>query len=445
MLGMLVIWASALVMRLWQLGALDPPVFDEVYFPVFAQEYLDGIAPFDVHPPLGKYEIALGILALGRTAIGMRISTAIAGSFIPVVVAGLAYKLTYRSRLAFIAGSLMLLEGLFLVESRLGLMNVWLVLFGLTAQIYAIAGLESRGWRRLRMLTCCGALLGASASVKWSGLGFALGLGGTLTVASGLSAISSWRAWPVKVQQLERQLGIWKQVKSLQWWHFAVCLGLLPVAVYVAQWLPHVWLLSDDSSHSIQALAHQLGDIHLQMLSGHANASPLAVGDEPIHPYCSQWWSWPLLGRPIAYFFEDGGEQWRAVYALGNPFLWWGSTLAIAGLLLQSFTKTNGVSIYILTNYAANLLPWVLVERCIFLYHYMGALVFSVLALAFLLDKWLFHSIRMYRWLGWNITVAILACAIFFGPIWLGLPLSPDGFYQRMWFRGRWLLEFNWI
>ena len=139
--GVLVIWAIALVMRLWHLGTLEPPVFDEVYFPAFAQDYLDGIVPFDVHPPLGKYEIALGILVLGPSALGIRISTALAGSVIPVAVAGLAYQLTHRSRLALIAGSLMLVEGVFLVESRFGLMNVWLVLFGLTAHIFASAGL----------------------------------------------------------------------------------------------------------------------------------------------------------------------------------------------------------------------------------------------------------------------------------------------------------------
>ncbi|MEM9536831.1 MAG: phospholipid carrier-dependent glycosyltransferase [Cyanobacteria bacterium P01_E01_bin.45] len=456
-LGMVAVWAIALGMRLWRLGALEPPVFDEVYFPVFAQNYLDGIVPFDVHPPLGKYEIALGILAFGPTPLGMRISTALAGSLIPVAAAGLVYQLTDRARLARVAGCLMLVEGLCLVESRFGLMNVWLVLFGLTAQIYAIAGLRARGWKRTGLLAGCGALLGASVSVKWSGLGYALGLGGMGIVAVGTHLVlQQWGLSGREASQvLKQRLGVWGRVRSLHWWQYVFCLGVIPLSVYVIQWLPHIWLLAkappdstgafSTNTLSISTFAQQLADIHSQMLGGHANATPPTAGGDPVHPYCSTWWSWPFLGRPIAYFFQDDGNLWRAIYALGNPVLWWSSTVAIASLWVSNVRTSNGVSLYLVISYIANWLPWALVGRCIFLYHYMGSLVFSVLALALILERWLYHPRHLHRWLGWNLAIAILGCAIFFAPLWLGLPLSPDALYRRLWFQGRWLLEFNWI
>lgn len=444
MMGIVAIWAIALVSRLWQLGALEPPVFDEVYFPVFAQNYLDGVAPFDVHPPLGKYEIALGIRILGPSALGMRISTALAGSLIPVAVAGLAYQLTARSKLALISGSLMLLEGLFLVESRFGLLNVWLVLFGLTAQIYAIAALQARGWKQTGLLACSGTLLGASAAVKWSGLGFALGLGSMGAIAVGLSSLCG-QGQSARSQTIKRQLGVWNHVRLLHWWHIIICFGLVPASVYTIQWLPHIWLVAGHSPDSLATLARQLVEIHAQMLGGHANASPSASLAEPVHPYCSSWWSWPLLGRPIAYFFEDNSEAWRAIYALGNPILWWGSTVAIVYQFIRSIAKPDGVSLFVLANYAANWLPWAFVGRCLFLYHYMGSLVFSILAIALVLESWLSRPERIYTWLGWNLAIAILGGAIFFAPIWFGLPLSPDALYRRLWFQGRWLLQFNWI
>ena len=447
--GISVIWAISLVLRLWFLGSLEPPVFDEVYFPVYAENYLDGVAPFDVHPPLGKYEIALGILLLGRNAVGYRIATAIAGSFIPVAVAGLAYKLTYRRQFALTAGVLMLAEGLFLVESRFGLMNVWLVLFGLTAHIFAIAGLERKGWSRLGLLTCCGILLGASASVKWNGLGFALGLGGMGAIAIGLPAIATIgrRYWgiPFTSHYIQERLGIWQQVCGLRWWHYLFCFGLVPIAIYVVQWLPHLWLLADDSHRSIGDIALQLKDLHLKMLGGHASATAVAGANEPVHPYCSQWWSWPFLGRPVGYFFEDQGEVWRDVHAIGNPVLWWSSTVAIATLAIAVWGRFSGTAAYLLVGYIANFLPWIMVSRCLFLYHYMGSLVFSVMALALGLERLLSHSRRRVRWLGVNVAFAIFACAIFFMPIWIGIPLPVDEFYQRMWFRGDWLPGFNWI
>ncbi|MEO1132636.1 MAG: phospholipid carrier-dependent glycosyltransferase, partial [Cyanobacteria bacterium J06639_1] len=161
-IGGAMIFAIALALRLWNLGEFEPPVFDEVYFPRFAENYLDGERLFDAHPPLGKYFIALGILIFGRNPIGYRIATALFGALIPVLVTGLLYRLTYRRGLALLGGLLMLSDGLFLVESRFGLMNVFLVAFGLLAQIFLLVGLERRGGARTLLLSCSGAMLGAS-------------------------------------------------------------------------------------------------------------------------------------------------------------------------------------------------------------------------------------------------------------------------------------------
>ncbi|MGK7907976.1 MAG: phospholipid carrier-dependent glycosyltransferase [Synechococcus sp.] len=463
---MLVIWAIALGMRLWHLGAIEPPVFDEVYFPVFAESYLDGVAPFDVHPPLGKYEIALGILLFGRNAIGYRIASAIAGSLIPIALAGLVYRLTQRWRLALTVGLLMLLEGLFLVESRFGLMNVWLVLFGVTAHIYAVAALQRQGWQRFCLLGGCGLLLGASSAVKWNGLGYALGLGGMALLALGarvIPTIAKGLKSPSSARKAGHPLGIWAQLGYLRWWHYLLCLGVVPVAVYGLQWLPHLWLLENDPPLSIASFPNQLMQIHQQMLGGHASATSL-TGDTPVHPYCSSWWTWPLLGRPIAYFFAEDGEVWRDIHAIGNPLQWWASTITIASFCFQKFypllrsrdsaiksakEPQNAIDgsfkLYLLVGYAANLLPWMVVSRCTFLYHYMGALAFSTMALAWGMERMLFHPDRVYRWWGWNLAIAILACGLFFWPLWFGLPLSPTGFYRRMWFRGDWIVQMSWI
>ena len=47
--------------RLYRLGFPRRPIWDEIYFPVFARDYLNGTPFFDLHPPLGKFIIAAGI------------------------------------------------------------------------------------------------------------------------------------------------------------------------------------------------------------------------------------------------------------------------------------------------------------------------------------------------------------------------------------------------
>jgi dolichyl-phosphate-mannose--protein O-mannosyl transferase len=74
--------------RIMHLSFPKEKVFDEVYFPVFAHDYLTRISFFDVHPPFGKFLIAIGIKLFGFNEFGWRIIPALCGI---LVVLGLGY------------------------------------------------------------------------------------------------------------------------------------------------------------------------------------------------------------------------------------------------------------------------------------------------------------------------------------------------------------------
>jgi dolichyl-phosphate-mannose-protein mannosyltransferase len=69
------------------------------------------------------------------------------------------------------------------------------------------------------------------------------------------------------------------------------------------------------------------------------------------------------------------------------------------------------------------------------LYHYMGASVFAMMALAAVLEHW-FNFSNLYRR---SLAIALLGLMIlafiFWMPIYLGIPLDSAGFAKRMWFR----------
>ncbi|MHC5721186.1 MAG: dolichyl-phosphate-mannose--protein O-mannosyl transferase, partial [Nostoc sp.] len=92
------------------------------------------------------------------------------------------------------------------------------------------------------------------------------------------------------------------------------------------------------------------------------------------------------------------------------------------------------IGLYLVINYVANLLPWVEVTRCAFIYHYMCAVVFVFLAIAWFVDQCLRSYYQQLRALGVTITFIILVAFIFWMPIYLGLPLSPNSYKLRMWF-----------
>jgi dolichyl-phosphate-mannose-protein mannosyltransferase len=404
-LGLAALWIVALWLRFWGLERFDTLVFDEIYFAQFGHNYVTHTSFFDAHPPLGKYMIAFGIWLKGFNPWGYRWMNALTGSCIPLIVVGLGVQLTRRHSFALLAGALAVLDGLLLVESRYGLINVYLLAFGLLAQYLTLLSCDHRGWKHWAILTLAGLSFGATAAVKWTGLGFLLGpylfwiLGNLIR-------------WGQKEPSASQALPLQKMLRLSFGLKLFIFIPVVGAVLYSLAWIPHLQ----------QNPEFGFIEVHQQMFGYHKQ-----VGNGPsIHPYCSSLLTWPFLIRPVSYFYQlasflqevmpmtgppltfDKAKYIYSVYATGNPPLWWAATGAIAimiGITLQlivlklrQLTVANNntvglnpvkqyLPLYLTTGYAAHLLPWISISRCAFLYHYMPAYLFSSLSLAWLLSK----------------------------------------------------------
>jgi dolichyl-phosphate-mannose-protein mannosyltransferase len=351
------------------------------------------------------------------------------GATLPLVIGTLAfqlsrgYEISRRLRFSLLAGGLMVMEGLTLVESRLALINLYWLWFGLVGQLCWLTAARSAHAPRGRM--GAGLALGAAVNVKWNGAGFWLGL-----VLWELTA--RWRPGP-------RVPGA---ARSLPWGTLLFYLGLLPLLTYGVLWWPHLNLTGDS-----------MGAIHQRLWNAHQT---IGQNSQP-HPYCSAWYTWPLMLRPVAYFHQALGQSapgamlapYRAygnpiftLQGMGNPLLWGLGTAAVLALGLgwvsrwrqgKPPTATQPVEAFILINYLANWLPWLLVSRCTFLYHALGMVAFSTLALAWLLSRWLGDRRRSHRLMAWAMVGVIALGFLFWLPLFLGLPLSPEALQRRWW------------
>ena len=476
-LGMAGVFLLSVGLRFWGLGRFNTLVFDEVYYAKFANNYLTHTQFFDGHPPLSKYLIAIGMwigshLPFGqdningltgslRSTWSYRWLDALTGSFIPLVVAGIAYQLSHRRSYALVAALFAAADGLFLVESRYALNNVYLVIFGLLGQWCLLLGLEQRR-RRSFWLALTGIAFGASASIKWNGLWFLLGAYLIWMAAWVIRWVQSLRPSAPDEQQARTPQTPLQNLTSLNVLHVLVYLAIIPAIFYCLEWIPHLQLNPQFG----------LWEVQKQILAYHNR-----VGDGPkVHPYCSHWYTWLLMLRPVAYFYEraqsindlppvlgpplpaDAGRVIYDVHAIGNPALWWFSTVAIILLLwllqerfwvwaspsqdqnapalgIRLQPADTWIALYLFLNWLANLLPWIKVTRCTFMYHYMGSSVFAGLAIAWFVDHWLQNYRRELRALGVTIIFLILLAFVFWMPIYLGLPLSPQGLAHRMWLR----------
>ncbi|NMG20468.1 dolichyl-phosphate-mannose--protein mannosyltransferase [Brasilonema bromeliae] len=531
-IGIVGVFLLSLALRFWGLGRFNTFVFDEVYYAKFGNNYLTHTPFFDGHPPLGKYMIALGIWIGSHipfwqdevngftgsvmSPVAYRWMNAFSGSFIPIIVAAIAYQISYRRGFALLAGLFTACDGIFLVESRYALINQYIVIFGLLGQWFFLLALAKQRQQRRFWLILSGIAFGASAATKWNGLWFLLGTYllwilawgirwwqsfsfvdnetspqlqqefishppqtrsgrkrspkisslSFLTLSnSGLFGTSTQKNFPENVSSESSNnngqvnLTPLQKLTQLHLIHIIIYFGFLPLIVYSLIWIPHLLL---NTSYGFL-------ELHKQILLFHERLG----GNTPkVHPYCAAWYKWPLMTRPMAYFYQTAqslkepppvmgpplpagaGKIIYDVHAMGNPFLWWfgvAALLFLVGTLVWRFliplvrqkrfspprtlSVDTWIALYIVINYIANLLPWVRVNRCVFIYHYMTGVVFAFLAIAWLVDQCLRSYHIPLRAVGVTITFIIVSAFIFWMPIYLGLPLSNFEYRpMRMWF-----------
>ncbi|MBR8829791.1 MAG: putative dolichyl-phosphate-mannose--protein mannosyltransferase [Chroococcopsis gigantea SAG 12.99] len=438
--GLLTVFLFSMGLRFWNLSQFNELVFDEIYYAVYSNDYLIGKQFFQSHPPLTQYLIAFGIWVGShfptspdtvnnltgtlRSTVSYRWLNAFCGSFIPLIVGGIAYELTFRRSYALIAAFLISLDGLFLVESRYALNNIYLIIFGLLGQLCFLTALR-RDNKLLWFLTS-GMSFGACVNIKWNGLGFLLGLFLLLGLAF-LGKIVNRNNSRYNIDNF-----LYHKLTSIKWYYLLLSLIIVPIVFYSLLWIPHLYLVPQ----------YNFWEVHREIFSFHQR---IKGNTSDVHPYCSPWYSWLIMWRPIAYYYKAVGEgNLKIIYdvhAMGNPILWWLSTTAIITIIITSTLSLSGrkfflsrtdIAFYLICNYVANLLPWLKITRCTFLYHYMPSYIFSILGLAWIIDYGLQSPYRYHKILSKASLLLIVVAFIYWLPVYIGIPLSAGGFYRRL-------------
>ena len=381
-------------------------VFDEVHFGKFMAAYFTGEYYFDIHPPLGKLIISgagymagfqpgfsfgnIGDQFPDNTYLALRFLPRLAGTLLPVVIFLLLLELGLSRVAAMSAGLLIVLENALLVQSRFMLLDSFLLLFGFTAWwLYA----RYRNHPHVLYLLGAAIFAGSAASIKWTGITF-LGIIGILELLK-------WR--------LPRGKAGWKNL---------IILAVIPFLVYYSLFTIHFRLLSKPGPGDA-FMTQEFRDgkentwqkfVELNKEMYRANANLTAT-----HPYSSKWYTWPFMQRPI-YYWNDGDAK---IYLLGNPIVWWASTVGIIALLINAFVVRHNKLYWLIAGaYLVNLLPFIGIDRAMFLYHYFTALVIAIIALVYLIDQQ--QKSRKYIF-GGLLAISLVAFLVY-APLTYGLP-----------------------
>lgn len=478
-LGPAIVVVLAAVLRLWNLAAAHDLMnqFDETYYVKDAWTLLNlgyeaswpGEAnasflagnvhvfttnpAFVVHPPLGKWIIALGMLVLGpESGWGWRITTALLGTAAVLLLMLIAKRLTRSTTFAVVAGLLMAVDGLAISMSRIALLDTSLTFFVLLAFLFVLrdrertmtriaetvaarySGDEAPSWGPVLWnrpwIIAAGAALGAASAVKWSGAWVLAGLGVYLVVTDALARHRAGvQLWPTDAVRQG----------------LATFVLFVPVAVvvYVASWTG--WLVTD-GGYDRHAGSNALESLWLYHVAMFTSTAGITSG----HSYASPAWQWPLLIRPTGvYYHHDavGANGCTApsgcsevISTMPNPLIWYAGVAAVLYLAYRFVVVRDWRYALVLTGVAVTYVPWLfLPERTVFQFYTVLMLPFMLLALTFALKDIAGPvSADSYRRLtGQRLVLVFLVVALalsaFWYPIISAMNVPYDFWHLHMW------------
>ena len=459
-------------------GVAEGPgdIFDELYYACDAKNLLrfgvehaskagaafctpeDGGA-FVVHPPLGKWLIAIGEQLFGFNTFGWRFSAALFGTLTVLLVVRIGRRMTGSTLLGGFAGLLLTLDGLHFVQSRVAMVDIFLCFFVVATfgallvdrdQIRARLARNSdqeldqggylgrRPWRLV-----AGLCMGAALSVKWSALF-------PIVVMIGFTVL-----WEVGARRTGGLRTPWRSTLRKTTLPLLVALIVFPVALYLLSWTG--WFLSTEgfrrdwakgrgssvffAPEALRALWHY----HWEIYNFHNTLTTR-------HPYQSHPLSWPFLQRPVSYYYPPGiraGQYGcqvascsREVLAIGTPALWWMILPVTCGLVARWVSKRDWRAASLLVLLLAGILPWIpsdLKGRTMFLFYALPSVPFLCLGLA-LLAGWLLGRAgtirRTLASVGLGVyTSLVLVNFVYLYPVLAAVTLPYGDWYARMWFR----------
>jgi dolichyl-phosphate-mannose-protein mannosyltransferase len=452
-------------LRFYRLGEPDRIYFDEVYYTQDGADLLDrGVEEgFVVHPPVGKWVIAAGIATLGDGPVGWRAGMAVAGSLTVVMTYLVGLRLFRRRGLAALAAFLVTVDGLAFTMSRIAMLDALLALFVLTAFWLLLLDRDEQ-WSQVppadtaeagsppeeppplprrphRFRWLAGAVLGLAIATKWSGV-LAIGGAGLLVLGSELAfrrrVTGRWMtAWPRLVTSV------------------LLTLVAVPALVYVlsyAGWFANHELTRPGSQRCTDPTAACVVPLPTMVADWAEEQRQIAAfhGDlTATHRYRAPARSWPLLQRPVAYFYESCTERARQeqalageecavaddhvaeILGLGNPALWWLALLAYPFLAWAAVVRRSwaagAIGVFLLAQY----LPWLLASRPLFLFYMTPVVPFMALGLACAAGAVSRHPLT--RWIPAAVAVLALAAFAFWYPVLSGVELPEGAWRARMW------------
>lgn len=464
--------------------------FDELYHARTAYEHINNLKVYETtHPPLGKIFISLGVRVFGMTPFGWRIVGALFGVAMVPLMYAFGKRMFKRPTLALLAAALMTFDFMHYTQTRISTIDVYGVFFNLAMTYYMYKFIKMDLGDSLKStlvpLALSGIFFGIGCASKWicmyTGVALAVMFFGKLIVTY-IKARNINRLKLTKEQQNEPAVINASKINSRTLKTVLWCIPfflVIPLLIYLASYYPYYtaeWKPNAEKTKIAQMRAAEQSTENVELtLTEKAKAYVDGViknqeymynyhsGLKSEHAYQSNWYEWPLSGRPMwfhAGYHHPDKTLYGTISSFGNPAVWWicfFGTVFMFMLLITRRFKLNTELFFISICLASSMLPWMLIKRSVFIYHYFATVPLIILSSFYVLKHYedkLYYvpkerglavgGIKKYLpfakfvWIG----IAVVLFAVFY-PVITGIPVSKDYVASLQWlptwtFMGYW-------
>ncbi len=424
---------------------MDGTMFDEIYYARTGYEFITHQPAYETtHPQLGKCFIALGMKIFGTNPFGWRIMVALFGIFfIPLmyIFAKVMFKDTF---IAACVGIFITFDCMHFTLSRICTIDIFVAFFIILMYYYMYRYIEADreyrktgSWKKDKfppkhvyiLLAMSGIAMGLAISTKLTGVYAGVGL-------AVIFVIHLIRYWPEK------------QAKKMFW--FCVLFFIaIPLVLYTLPYIPVVeaGALTGSTDKTISfndgfylgygysgLIARTIRNT-VYMINYHRNLVAT-------HPFQSSAQSWPVIYRSLLAANDlvktnvsgDTTVYIRsAVSYIGNPVIWWASIPCILFTLYSWIRKKDRLAGFLIIAYIAQYLPWFGVDRCIFIYHYLPAMLFAMFMMGYTVKQIIKWNEKSKKYIYGFLALAVIMFFIFY-PVISGIPTSENWGNSLEWF-----------
>ncbi len=348
--------------------------FDEIYHGRTAYENIKNVYPYEItHPPLGKLLIALGIELFGMTPFGYRFMGTFFGVWMLLPLYVLLKNMFGKTKVALCGTTLFAFEFMHYTQTRIATIDTYGVFFILVSFLFMWRWITAPYDARLRRtwweLALSGLFFGIGCACKWT------------VLYGGVGLALLWLLRLVMKYRAKGLSGYGKELAGILALSVVFFL-LVPGVIYCLSYIPYG--LARGMSFPEMLLRgdyYQLiWDNQVYMLTYHS-------GVNQTHPYSSRWYQWLFDLRPILYYLQYGETTKSAFGSFNSPLISWAGLVALAAIIPAFWKRRSPTAVLIWVGYLCQFIPWVIITRTTFAYHYFGCSLFLVLALSFVFDE----------------------------------------------------------